>query len=246
MLGKMAMLPVMISVLAIVGSSDMFPQGEAEIKPTYDPIVVEYVEGLISQPGRNVEELTVADETLSYTTVVEQVGDNNYIIRTVTEINGNRTGTDLFEVVANHDGTFELRNQHIGTRTFTDTISRDATTKGFGHSTFQGAEISLYDRGYGLPDELVLTDAYSGCGGNNQATFHASVRSDLVDASWVANPFYNHWCLVPHQFSHGSVQYGTETYDFEGQSERYGFRTFTNHQENADWHSLTVDFFYEW
>ena len=215
----------------------------AEKQPVYDPVVVEYIEELIAQPGKNTDEREIDGQTVTVITNVKQLDDNKYSVKTKTKINGEQVTSQYFKIKVNDDGTYKLVNNNLGIKeTFTDT-PQGAVGAGSGNSTISSARIDLYDREYGTP-QLSLYDDYFGCGNLKQAMFTATVRSNNVDVSWVGSAYYLHWCLVPHEFDHGKMQYSTNVILLNWQDDRKGNHAFTNTDVGTAYYSVEVDFVY--
>ncbi len=210
----------------------------------YDPVVVEYIENLISQPGKNIQEKTFDGETVSVVTKTRQISDQKYHVKTVTKIDGEKQSAENFRILVNDNDTYTLINHNLGIHeTFTD-VSTGAVGDGSGHSDINGARIDLHDREIGTPNNLSLYDRYSACFGSNYAVFSATVTPSVIDVNWHANWYYSYWCFVPHEFIHGDVQYGTNHYYLNGVDDARGFHAFSNIQGGTTWYDVDVDFVY--
>ncbi len=217
---------------------------EEQTNAIYDPVVVQYIENLISQPGKNTQEKIIDGETVTLITKTKQVTNDRYVVKTTTKIDGKKLMTETFRIVTNDDGTYKLINHNLGIReTFTD-VSRGATGDGGGRSNPFGASINLYDREIGTPNTLRLHDNYSACATFNQGVFSATVKPNVIDVNWEGSPYYLHWCFVPHEFMHGDVQYGTDHYRLDGHADRRGFHAFINGHGGTTWYAVSVDFVY--
>lgn len=174
-------MPLLALILPVpAGISGAEPAQE----PTYDPVVVKYVKGLISGPGQNTVEKTIGGIRVSVATDVSQAGDSKYVVKTAFHEDGRLPSSETFEVTVHDDGTYGLYNGNLGIdEAFTD-VPGGAAGEGHASSGFTGARITLHDREYGTPNTLVLRDSYVGCSGNNQASFGATVRPLAVDVSW--------------------------------------------------------------
>ncbi len=209
----------------------------------YDLDMVNYIEELISSPGKNNEQKVIDGQTISVTTKTKQLSDTAYKVKTVTTIDGVVAISETFKIKIHDDSTYTLKNKNLEIdERFTDEASR--VNRGSGNSDTSGARIDLHDKEYGTPHTLTLNDNYSGCGVLNQAHFQAVIGPNTVDVNWEAHPIYAHWCFVPFLFDHGSVQYGTNTIQLDGQSDRRGSYAFTNYDVGTTWYSVEVDFVY--
>ena len=234
------LLAILVGVISFTGV-DAFAE---TTEPIYDPVVTQYIEELIAQPGKTTEERIIDEQNMSVATKVKQVTDDRYVVKSVTRINDEKVSSQIFRIITNGDGTYELINHKLEMReTFTD-VPQGAIGSGYGSSTPNNARIDLYDSDYGTPHTLTLYDNYSDCVNLNQAVFEAPVRPNTVDVTWEASPYYLHWCFIPHEFRHGSVQYGAETVYLDGHNDRRGSHAFTNFDVGTTWYSVEVDFEY--
>ena len=208
--------------------------------------MVDYIEELISSPGKNTEQRVIDGQTISVTTKTKQLSDTAYKVRTATTIDGVVEISETFKIKIHDDGTYALKNKNLGIdERFTDEANR--VKRGSGNSDANGAVIHLYDREHGTPNTLKLYDNYSACGTFNQGVFSATVKPNVVDVNWESSAFYLHWCFVPHEWEDGYVQYGTTKHHLSSvpnHDDRRGSHAFTNYDAGTTWHSVTAVFFY--
>ena len=67
---------------------------------------------------------------------------------------------------------------------------------------------------------------------------------DLITKIYQSRPFYLHYCFWPHQFDEGEIQYGTQEYELDSQSDRRGFHAFTNGHGGTTYYSVSAYFEY--
>ena len=73
---------------------------------------------------------------------------------------------------------------------------------------------------------------------------NANISVPAVDVTWQASPYYLDSCFSPHLFDHAKVTHGSQTYEFEGQTERRGSHAFTNTNGGNGWYSVSINFLY--
>ena len=231
--------------MMILPFNDMsIAEAEKTTNTIYDPNVVKYIKKVIAQTEKIVEEKTIDGQFIKATTKVKQLDDDTYKVRIIVKTDGVKTLSSGTKITVIDDSTYKIVNKKQGIKqTFTD-VSQGATSTSTGHSDSTGANINLYDREYGTPNTLRLHDNYSGCGIINQADLKVNISSSVVDVNWKAHPFYAHWCFIPHQFESGEIQYGTDVYRIDGQTERNGYHVFTNTHSGTTWYSVSADFVY--
>ena len=233
-------IPFLIAILLIPTSEMSFAEKNNAI---YDPVVTEYVKKVISQEGKNTEKKVIDGQKVSVTTTVKELQDNRYKIKSITRINGDKVSTEIFKITIDKY-SFRLENKKQGINQVFINSTDVVSGQGYGSSSKSGAKTVLYDREYGTPHTLKLYDNYSACATLNQAVFQATIRPNTVDVTWEASPYYLHWCLVPHEFDHGEVKYGTVKVSLDGHSDRRGSHAFTNAQGGTTWYSVGTTFVY--
>jgi hypothetical protein len=233
-------------IAAMILPFSMMDNVSAQSKATYDPTVVDYIEKLISTPGKNIDQKIIDGKTISVMTKTKQLSNTVYKVKTTTVIDGTTEASEKFRIILNDDGTYTLKNKKLGIdETFTDRGER--VKRGSGNSDYEGAAISLYDKEYGTPNTLKLYDSYSACATFNQAVFDATVKPSVIDVNWEASSFYLHWCFVPYEWEDGYIQYGTTKHYLSSDpnhDDRRGFHAFNNGSGGTTWYSMTAKFFY--
>lgn len=219
-----------------------YAEAEKSTNIIYDPSVVKYIKKVIAQTEKTVEEKTIDGQIIKVTTKVKQINDDTYKVRTIVKTDGVKTLSSGTKITVIDDSTYKIVNKKQGIKQIFTDVSQGAT--GSGHSDYSGANINLYDRETGTPNTLRLQDNYSGCTVVNQADFEAIIRPNTVDVNWKAHPFYAHWCFIPHQFESAEIQYGTDVYYINGQTERNGYHAFTNSHGGTTWYSVSANFVY--
>ena len=236
-------IPFLVLVL-LVPPGMVFAQTDQK-QAIYDLVVVEYIEEVIKELGTNTEAKVIDGQTIAVTTKVKQVGNYMYGVETITHIDGEKKFHQLFNITSSTNGTYNMVNSDLGiNETFTDQRPLGVSGVGSGTSSLIGARIDLSDRKFTAPHIVKLHDEHSGCFPLNWAEFQAMIRPNIIDVTWDANPFYMHWCLVPHEFDHGKIQHGTDVYYLDGHGDRRSSHAFTNSYNEATWFSIKADFVY--
>jgi len=220
-------------------------QSAEAIEPSmvYNPSMIEYIEKVISKESENTEERTVGDQTMIVTTDVKILNDNTYRVKHIVKLNGELKSKELFKIISLEDGNYQLVNKKLGIDeiyTLTETIC----ALGWGTSNNSGASIRLYDGEAGTPNTVNLYDSYSACRTLNQAVMDVNVSVPTVDVTWEASPYYLDGCFSPHLFDHAIVTHGSQTYEFQEQTERQGSHAFTNTIGKYGWYSISINFLY--
>ena len=212
---------------------------------TYDPDMFDYLSKVISNEGKLVEKKTLDGTDYKVVKKVTQVSDNKYKVVNSVFIDGEKQNKDVFKVIKNNDGTLRLVNNNLGIdETFTDNA---LAAKGIGSSSYSGAVIWLSDDEWGSVNTLNLYDNYSACSTFNQAVMQGDVKTNVVDVTWEASPFYLHSCFYPHQWEHGSVTFESQTHDLDSdsnQSDRKSSHVFTNTLNTYDQYRVDIVFYY--
>lgn len=219
----------------------------ADTNEIYDPSMVEYLLMITQQNGNYIEEKTLDEDTYTVTKNIKQVGNHIYKVINEVAVNNEQITSDQFIIIKTSDTSLTLVNVQEGTQEKFTSETDDFSIYGTGNSNFNGAAIQLHDKEYGTPGTLYLYDNYNGCGGFNQAVMEATVRSNTIDVTWEASPFYNHYCIYPHEWEDGYVQYGTAKhylYSEPNHDDRRSSTTFTNTHGGTTWYSVTAYFSY--
>ena len=212
----------------------------AEGPATYDPLAVEYIKGLVSEPGITERSKAVGNETWTVTTDVRAVSPGAYRVATTAAFGGEPQRVE-YEVRANEDGTYRVIIGDIGSdETYTDVA--EVSGGGRGSSDRYEASITLHDREYG-PIGTRLSDSYTACNDRTHARFSAEVLNDgRVVVSWVSHPYYLHLCIIPFGFTHVNVSDGT----WERYTDKVGHHTFVGPHGATTWYIISANFYYEW
>ena len=95
------LLAILVGVISFTGV-DAFAE---TTEPIYDPVVTQYIEELIAQPGKTTEERIIDEQNMSVATKVKQVTDDRYVVKSVTRINDEKVSSQIFRIITNGDGT---------------------------------------------------------------------------------------------------------------------------------------------
>ncbi|RNJ79991.1 MAG: hypothetical protein D9C04_03055 [Nitrosopumilus sp. B06] len=237
-LGVGRMAPVAVVLLMAMVMTVSTGDAAAERPATYDPLTVEYIEEIITEPGTTKKTRTSGNDTWVVTTDVKFASPSIYHVNTIAAFN-DESQQVAYEIRINEDGTYRIIIEDLGSDvTYTD--SAEVLGGGIGNYDGSRAIISLHNREYG-PVGTRLSDSYTGCFGATNARFSAEVLHNLVVASWKTNPYYWYACIHPHGFDYVDVSEGGVSKRFTSQNGHYSF---SDHYLGPAWYSISMSFRY--
>ena len=220
----------------------------AQTTPTYDPDMVDYLTEIIQTDGILVEEKTLNDTAYKVVKNVTRITENMSDVTNKVFIDGEKQSDDKFTIIKNSDMEFTLISKSLG---IDETFTNNDLYRGIGSSSSSGAAIWLSDSEYGSVNTLNLYDNYNACTvfgqSFNEAVMQADVKTNVVDVTWEANPFYLHFCFSPHEWEHGNVNFEGQTHYLDSEpdhSDRRSSHAFTNTLNTFDTYRVDTVFYY--